>query len=185
MNDLLTTKTLMNASAIQRTLDRMASEIVERQGGAEQLALVGIHTAGVPLARRLQKRIASQHKVDVDVGMIDITLYRDDAFIGLPHPIVGRTELPFEVTGQRIIVVDDVLYTGRTIRAALDALMDFGRPQCIQLAVLVDRGHRELPIQADITGYQVQTDANQSVQVQLIEEGADEDAVILREKRNS
>ncbi len=176
---LSVSKELLNAEAIGRTLDRMALQIVEG-GDIEDVVLVGIHTAGVPLAHRLQKRIARYQ--DVPVGMIDITLYRDDVFIGLPHPIVGVTELPCDITGKRVVLVDDVLYTGRTIRAALDALIDFGRPRCIQLAVLVDRGRREFPIQADVIGLTIQTTALESVQVHLVEEGATTDNAVLMEK---
>lgn len=177
---LRTKRQLLNGAAISRTLDRMALEIVERNGGTADLALVGIHTAGVPLAERLRERIAAHGQVDV--GMIDITLYRDDVFIGLPHPIVGRTELPFDVTEKRVVLVDDVLYTGRTVRAALDAVIDFGRPKCIQLAVLIDRGHRELPIQADVVGLNVQTTREETVTLGLTELGADQDQVLLEEQ---
>jgi len=167
---------LMDSSAVKRSLDRMALEIVERNGGADNLALVGIHSGGVPLAKRLKERIGSE----VPLGMVDITLYRDDVFIGLPHPIVGETTLPFDVTGRSLVLVDDVLYTGRTIRAALDALIDFGRPKCIQLAVLIDRGHREFPIQPDVVGLTVQTAADESVQVKLIELGAEYDNAFIQ-----
>jgi len=167
---------LMDSSAVKRSLDRMALEIVERNGGADNLALVGIHSGGVPLAKRLKERIGSE----VPLGMVDITLYRDDVFIGLPHPIVGETTLPFDVTGRSLVLVDDVLYTGRTIRAALDALIDFGRPKCIQLAVLIDRGHREFPIQPDVVGLTVQTTADESVQVKLIELGAEHDNAFIQ-----
>ena len=172
---------VMDAQAIHRALDRMAMEVVERGQGVEDLALVGIHTGGVPLAHRLQKRLAAHG--DVLVGMIDITLYRDDVLMGLPQPIVGETELPFEVTGRRLLLVDDVLYTGRTVRAALDALIDFGRPRAIQLAVLVDRGHRELPIHADFVGRPVETTRFESVQVELQELGAPADCVVIQVAR--
>lgn len=178
MSELRTRRTLLDGAAITRALDRMALEIIEQNGGTDGLVLVGIHTAGVPLAKRLQRRIGD----NIPVGMIDITLYRDDVFIGLPQPVVGETELPFEVDGARMVLVDDVLYTGRTVRAALDALMDFGRPKRIQLAVLVDRGHRELPIRADVVGLSVQTTLTETVRVDLVEDGADADSVTLLEK---
>lgn len=175
-------RVLLDEAALSRTLDRMALEIVERNAGSELLALVGIHTGGVPLANRLQARIARHVGSEVPIGMIDITLYRDDVFIGLPQPVVGQTELPFDLTGRRLVLVDDVLYTGRTVRAALDALMDFGRPKGIQLAVLVDRGLRELPIQADIVGLNLQTTPEETVDVALGELGAERDLVTLKEK---
>ena len=148
------------------------------------LVLVGIRTAGVPLAERLADFIVEAGGARPELGAIDITLYRDDVFEGLPKPEVGRTELPMHnITGRMIVLVDDVLYTGRTIRAALDPLMDYGRPRAVQLAVLVDRGHRELPIQPDYVGLTEQTTRNQSVKVTLSELGQP-DRVILREKRS-
>jgi pyrimidine operon attenuation protein/uracil phosphoribosyltransferase len=184
MSELRIKREILGGPAIERILSRMAHEILERSEGAEELALVGIHTAGVPLAKRLQTLIekAVGGQVEVPVGMIDITLYRDDAFIGLPHPMVGQTELPFRVTGRHVVLVDDVLYTGRTIRSAIGALIDFGRPKRIQLAVLVDRGHRELPIQADVVGHTVQTLDSESVKVSLTELGSDTDNIVLRER---
>ena len=182
MDTLRDKRILFDTAAIGRTLERMAMEVVERHQGGDNLALVGIHTAGVPLAHRLAARMKKTADLTVPVGMVDITLYRDDVFIGLPHPIVGKTELPFDITDRPIVLVDDVLFTGRTIRAALDALMDFGRPKGIELAVLVDRGLRELPIQANVVGQTVQTTSNESVKVMLSELGAPEDQVMLREK---
>jgi len=182
MDNLRHKRELLDAAAIGRTIERMALEIVERHSANDRLVLVGIHTAGVPLAHRLAAHIAKATGTTIDVGMVDITLYRDDVFIGLPHPIVGQTELPFDIGGRPIVLVDDVLFTGRTIRAALDAVIDFGRPKCIELAVLVDRGHRELPIQANVVGQVVQTERNESVKVVLTELDAPNDQVTLREK---
>jgi pyrimidine operon attenuation protein/uracil phosphoribosyltransferase len=142
-------RVLIDAETAGRGIRRMAGEIVERAGGAGKLALVGICRGGVPLAAKLAQLIDELEHVKVPVGSIDISLYRDDASTALPKPQIGRTEIPFEVAGHRIVLVDDVLYTGRTVRAALDALLDYGRPQKIELAVLVDRGGRELPIQPD------------------------------------
>ena len=160
-----------------RTLARIAHEILERNRGIEELALVGIRTRGVPIARRLAQAIKEINGHEVPTGALDITLYRDDLMrhaVG-PQPVVRRTEIPFSIDGKRILLVDDVLYTGRTIRAALDALIDFGRPQSIQLVVLVDRGHRELPIKADYVGKNLPTAASESVQVHLMEiDGRDE-----------
>ncbi len=168
---------VMDADRIARTLTRIAHEILERNRGVEELALVGIRTRGDILAQRLAKLIRDVHAVDVPTGALDITLYRDDLMrhaVG-PQPVVRRTEIPFSIDEKRILLVDDVLYTGRTIRAALDALIDFGRPRAIQLIVLVDRGHRELPIKADYVGRNVPTSLSQSVQVQLTEvDGRDE-----------
>jgi len=158
----------------------MANEIVERNQGAENVALVGIRTGGLHLAERLVPLIEAAEGNRPMLGAVDITLYRDDVFIGLPRPEVGPTELPFRLAGNNIVLVDDVLFTGRTVRAALDALMDFGRPKQVQLAVLVDRGMRELPIAADYVGLSVQTTENDSVRVFLKESGEEEDRVILR-----
>jgi pyrimidine operon attenuation protein/uracil phosphoribosyltransferase len=167
----------MDADRIGRTLIRIAHEILERNRGIEELALVGIRTRGVPLAKRLAQGIFEIHHHEVPTGALDITLYRDDLMrhaVG-PQPLIRRTEIPFSIDDKRILLVDDVLYTGRTIRAALDALIDFGRPKAIQLVVLVDRGHRELPIKADYVGKNLPTSLSQSVQVHLTEiDGRDE-----------
>jgi len=167
----------MDADRMARTLARIAHEISERNRGIEELALVGIRTRGVPIARRLAEAIKDINGVDVPTGALDITLYRDDLMrhaVG-PQPLVRRTEIPFSIDDKRILLVDDVLYTGRTIRAALDALIDFGRPRVIQLIVMVDRGHRELPIKADYVGKNLPTSPSQSVQVHLAEvDGRDE-----------
>ena len=168
---------VMDADRMGRSLARIAHEIVERNRGVEELALVGIRTRGVPLARRLAHAVKDINDHDVPTGALDITLYRDDLMrhaVG-PQPLIRRTEITFSIDDKRILLVDDVLYTGRTIRAALDALIDFGRPKAIQLVVLVDRGHRELPIKADYVGKNVPTSRLQSVQVRLAEiDGRDE-----------
>ena len=142
-------RVLIDPESAARGIRRMAGQIVERAGGAQRLALIGIRRGGVPLAAKLAEHIAELEHVQVPVGAVDIALYRDDAGSALPKPQIGRSEIPFEVEGRRIVLVDDVLYTGRTTRAALDALLDYGRPKKIELAVLIDRGGRELPIQPD------------------------------------
>lgn len=162
-----------------RMLRRIAHEIVERNSGAEGVALVGIRTGGLYLAERLVPLIESVEGHRPPLGAVDITLYRDDVFTGLPRPEIGPTELPFPLDGVNIVLVDDVLFTGRTVRAALDALMDYGRPKAVQLAVLVDRGMRELPIAADYVGITVETGANDSVRV-FFKESGDTDRVVLR-----
>jgi pyrimidine operon attenuation protein/uracil phosphoribosyltransferase len=168
---------VMDADRIARSLARIAHEIVERNRGIDELALVGIRTRGVPIARRIAQVIRDINGHDIPTGALDITLYRDDLMrhpVG-PQPVVRRTEIPFSIDDKRILLVDDVLYTGRTIRAALDALIDFGRPRSIQLVVLVDRGHRELPIKADYVGTNLPTSLSQSVQVRLTDvDGRDE-----------
>ena len=171
---------VMDVEGMRRALVRIAHEIVERNRGAGDVALVGIRRRGVTIARRLARSLLEITGREVPAGALDITLYRDDLLrqaVG-PQPVLRRTEIPFSIDERRILLVDDVLYTGRTIRAALDALIDFGRPRGIQLVVLVDRGHRELPIEADYVGRSVPTAAGQSVQVKLTEEdGVDEVAV--------
>jgi pyrimidine operon attenuation protein / uracil phosphoribosyltransferase len=168
---------VLDAARISRSLARIAHEILERNHAIDELALVGIRTRGVPLARRLAQIIRDINQHEVATGALDITLYRDDLMrtaVGA-QPQVRRTEIPFSIDDKRILLVDDVLYTGRTIRAALDALIEFGRPKTIQLVVLVDRGHRELPIKADYVGKNVPTSLSQSVQVHLAEiDGRDE-----------
>jgi pyrimidine operon attenuation protein/uracil phosphoribosyltransferase len=168
---------VMDGDRMGRTLARIAHEILERNRGVDELGIVGIRTRGVPIARRLARNIAQITGEEVPTGALDITLYRDDLMrhaVG-PQPLVRRTEIPFSLDDRKILLVDDVLYTGRTIRAALDALIDFGRPRGIQLVVLVDRGHRELPIKADYVGKNVPTSRQESVQVRLQEvDGVDE-----------
>jgi pyrimidine operon attenuation protein/uracil phosphoribosyltransferase len=171
---------IMDADRMRRSLTRIAHEVVERNRGAEGLALVGIRTRGDVLARRLARALEQITREPMRTGALDITLYRDDLMrhaVG-PQPLVRRTEIPFSIDDQKILLVDDVLYTGRTIRAALDALIDFGRPKEIQLVVLVDRGHRELPIKADYVGKNVPTSLKETVTVRLTEtDGTDEVSV--------
>ncbi len=172
---------VMDADRIARTLTRIAHEIVERNRGVDGLALVGVRTRGVHLARRLARTLREITGQDVPTGALDITLYRDDLMrqsVG-PQPLVRKTEIPFSIDDRTILLVDDVLYTGRTTRAALDALIDFGRPLGIQSIVLVDRGHRELPIKADYVGKNLPTSPEESVQV-CLEETDDRDEVILQ-----
>jgi pyrimidine operon attenuation protein/uracil phosphoribosyltransferase len=167
----------MDSERIGRSLTRIAHEIVERNRGVGDLALVGVRTRGVPITKRLAASLREITGTEVPTGALDITLYRDDLMktaVG-PQPIVRRTEIPFSIDGRHIVLVDDVLYTGRTIRAALDALIDFGRPSTIQLVVLVDRGHRELPIKADYVGKNVPTSRRETIHVRLAEiDGRDE-----------
>jgi pyrimidine operon attenuation protein/uracil phosphoribosyltransferase len=172
----------MDADRIGRTLARIAHEILERNKGVDDLALIGVRSRGVPLAKRLARQIKEITGDEVPTGALDITLYRDDLMknaVG-PQPVVRRTEIPFSIDGRKILLVDDVLYTGRTTRAALDALIDFGRPKAIQLIVLVDRGHRELPIKADYVGKNLPTAPHESVQVRL-QEIDDRDEVVLEQ----
>ena len=167
---------VMDQVAIQRALVRIAHEILERNKGTADLALVGIRSRGIHIAQRIQRAMAEiEGGGSIPFGVVDITLYRDDLDRGLQNPVVQGTDIPFPVGGKRILLVDDVLFTGRTIRAAMDALVDFGRPQSIQLAVLVDRGHRELPIRADYVGKNLPTSRREQVQVRLAEaDGVDE-----------
>jgi len=160
---------LMSASEIDRTLVRLAHEILERTRNLDQLAFIGIRRRGVPLAQRLAKKIESLEGKPVPVGVLDINLYRDDlTTVGL-KPVLNATEIPFSIVGKDIILMDDVLYTGRTIRGALDALFDQGRPATVQLLVLIDRGHRELPIEAKYIGRKVQTTSNEIIEVKFQE----------------
>ena len=167
MSDLHLKAILMTEADVERALTRIAHEIIERNRGAQNLALVGVHTRGVPLAEALAERIGRFEGMTPPVGKLDITLYRDDLSEIALQPIVKRTEVPFDTHGLRLVLVDDVLYTGRTARAALDALIDLGRPAGIQYAVLVDRGHRELPIRADYVGKNVPSSRSEVVKVRL------------------
>src|SRR5712691_5995365 len=171
---------IMTADEIRRAAIRISHEIVEKQAGTAGLALVGIQRRGVPLARRIAVAIAENEGVSIPVGALDITFYRDDLSLVAAQPIVKGTELPFDLNGVTVVLVDDVLYTGRTIRAAMDALVDFGRPQAIRLAVLVDRGHRELPIRADHVGKNVPTSREEVVRVHLEEIDAEDGVDIER-----
>ena len=168
---------IMTAEEIRRATIRISHEIVEKQAGTSGLALVGIQRRGVPLARRIADAIAENEGSTVPVGALDITFYRDDLSLVAQQPVVKGTDLPFDLNGATVVLVDDVLYTGRTIRAAMDALVDFGRPQAIRLAVLVDRGHRELPIRADHVGKNLPTSHSEKVQVRLAGHDGGEDVV--------
>ena len=171
---------IMDAQAMERAVLRIAHEIIEKNKGVAGVALIGIQRRGVPLAKRLAQHIEKVEGVKIPVGVLDITFYRDDLSLVNEHPVVNGTDIPFSITDQAVVLVDDVLFTGRTARAALDALMDSGRPRCIQLAVLVDRGHRELPIRADFVGKNVPTSRSEliSVRVAPFEEN---DEVVLME----
>lgn len=170
---------VMTAADINRVMARMASQIVENNPDLSGVLLVGIRRRGVPLAERLAAKIAEMDGVNVVTGALDITLYRDDLSTVAEHPVINKTELPGDITGKTIILVDDVLYTGRTVRAALDELIDFGRPRRVQLAVLVDRGHRELPIQADYVGKIVSTTDEEIIKVMLPEFDEQEQVILV------
>jgi pyrimidine operon attenuation protein / uracil phosphoribosyltransferase len=171
-------RTILGGSEIQRIVNRMAHEILERHKGTDDLILVGIRTGGVHLAHRLASKIKEIEKVTLPIGELDITLYRDDLMMKKEQPVLKKTDIPCDISDKKLILVDDVLYTGRTIRAALDGLMDLGRPRSIQLAVLIDRGHRELPIRAEYVGKNLPTSPDEVVKVLLEEEG-EEDRVML------
>ena len=170
---------IMTAEEVRRALSRIAHEVLERHQGADDLVLVGVHTRGVPLAHRLAQRIREFEGAEVPVGALEIALYRDDVFLrgSVPSHV---TDLPGGIQGRKVVLVDDVLYTGRTIRAAMDALLDFGRPSLIQLAVLIDRGHRELPIRGDYVGKNVPTSTTEAVQVRLTETDGEDEVLLLR-----
>jgi pyrimidine operon attenuation protein / uracil phosphoribosyltransferase len=174
---------LMDAKRLERTLSRMAQEVTEHEADVSRLVLVGVRRRGVPLARRLARLIGEAARVEPPVGALDITLYRDDLTAVAAQPVIHGTDIPCSIDGRRVVLVDDVLFTGRTVRAALDELIDFGRPARIELAVLVDRGHRELPIRADYVGEQVSTAREQIVQVELREQdGRDRVMLVNREQ---
>ncbi len=175
---------ILDQDAVQRAITRIAHEILERNHGIENLILVGIRTRGVFLAERLRKSIRDIEKKEVPLGMLDITLYRDDLGEIGTVPEIRETKLPEDVTGKIVVLVDDVLYTGRTIRAALDAVIDFGRPKAIQLAVLIDRGHRELPIKADYIGKNVPTSQNEQVVLRLAEKDGKDEAVVIEKVKS-
>lgn len=169
---------VLDAEAIARTIRRLALEIVDRTRGTESLGLVGIHRGGVPIAQRMADEIKRIEGRDIPVGTLDITLYRDDASTALPDPKIGPSDVPFDVKGKDVVLVDDVLHTGRTIRAAIDCLLDYGRPRRVWLAVLCDRGHRELPISADFVGRALDVGYNRVVDVIL--DGSAQERVIIR-----
>ena len=179
------THTILDAQACERTLRRMADEIVERTAGTESLVLVGIQRCGVQLAARLARLIEQREGKPVPRGALDITLYRDDLQTVGPRPLVGATELPVDIDGQQVVIVDDVLYTGRTVRAALDELADFGRPARILLAVLIDRGGQELPIRADVIGKSVVVASGDQVDVRVAELDGDDTVVVSPSRSRS
>jgi pyrimidine operon attenuation protein/uracil phosphoribosyltransferase len=182
-SDLTLRREILDAAGLGRTLRRMALEIAERvPQEARPIYLVGVRTGGAFLAQRLCALLAEAGEAKPLLGALDISLYRDDVFRGLPKPEIGPTDLPEPIDGRTVVLVDDVLFTGRTIRAAMDVLADYGRPQAVKLAALVDRGRRELPIQPDVVGVSVETTARESVRVMLAERG-EVDRVVLRERR--
>ena len=170
---------ILDDKGMRRAMVRIAHEIIERNKGVENLALIGVRRRGVPLAQRFAKYISDIEGTTVPVGILDITLYRDDLTTLANQPQVHQTEVPFPVAGKKLVLVDDVLYTGRTVRAALDAIMDLGRPEVVQLAVLIDRGHREIPIRADYVGKNVPTSRKEVISVRLSEIDGEERVVIL------
>ncbi len=180
MSNFVKKNVLMDADAMRRAIVRISHEIIEKNKGVEDVVLVGIHTLGVPLAERIAVAIEKIENVKVPVGMVDITMYRDDLSSLSCNPVVHSTQVDVDLSGKTVILVDDVLFTGRTIRAALDAIIDMGRPKAIQLAVLIDRGHRELPIRADFAGKNVPTSRKEDVRVSLVEE-LDVDEVVIGE----
>ncbi|MCX5845630.1 MAG: bifunctional pyr operon transcriptional regulator/uracil phosphoribosyltransferase PyrR [Deltaproteobacteria bacterium] len=171
-------KVVMDADGIDRSLTRIAYEILEKNKGTEELCLVGIRTGGVFLAERLKQKISRLEGIDIPFGILDITLYRDDLRLTDSKHVLGKTDIPFSLDNMKVVLVDDVLFTGRTIRAAMDALIDFGRPKLIQLAVLIDRGHRELPIRADFVGKNLPSSLWESVVVKLTEKNGIDEVVI-------
>ncbi len=169
---------IMDEQAMKRAVTRIAHEIIEKNKGVNDLALIGIQRRGVPLAKEIANRINDVEGIAVPVGVLDITFYRDDLSLLAEHPLINGTEISFSITGKKIVLVDDVLFTGRTVRAAIDALMDLGRPQMIQLAILIDRGHRELPIRADFAGKNVPTSKDEIVHVQVKDIDGEDKVVI-------
>ncbi len=173
---------LMNAEEMNRAITRIAHEILEKNKGTGDLALVGIRTRGVVLANRLRDKIKDIEKTTIDLGILDITLYRDDLTTGKDKPVLRDTDIPFAIDGKKVVLCDDVLFTGRTIRAAIDALVDFGRPAQVQLAVLIDRGHRELPFRPDYVGKNIPTSKDMRVKVQMTEEDAEDQVIVVNSK---
>ncbi|MBN2558045.1 MAG: bifunctional pyr operon transcriptional regulator/uracil phosphoribosyltransferase PyrR [Clostridia bacterium] len=171
---------IMDGAAIRRALTRISHEIIEKNKGIGNLALIGIQRRGVPLSRRIAEKIGEVEGRTPETGVLDITFYRDDLSFLNEHPVVNGTDIPFSVNGRDIVLVDDVLYTGRTVRAAIDAVMDIGRPSSIQLAILIDRGHRELPIRADYVGKNVPTSKQEFIEVKVTEFDAEEGVYIVR-----
>lgn len=177
------TKTeIMDNNAMRRALTRISHEIIEKNNGVEDLFIIGIQRRGVPLAKRIAKKIEEIEGQKIEVGVLDITFYRDDLSLLNEHPVVNNTEIGFAFNNKKIVLVDDVLYTGRTVRAAIDALMDIGRPSSIQLAIMVDRGHRELPIRADFVGKNVPTSNNEFIEVKVMEFDKEEAIYICKKQ---
>lgn len=179
MKDMREKAHIMDQRAMDRAMVRIAHEIIERNKGVESLALIGIQRRGVPIAHRVAENIKQVEGTTVPVGILDITLYRDDLSELAEHPIINDTDIPFAVNDKTIVMVDDVIFTGRTARAAMDAIIDLGRPRCIQLAVLIDRGHRELPIRADYVGKNAPTSLSELVAVNMKEIDGENKVVIL------
>lgn len=173
---------LMNADEMNRAITRIAHEILEKNKGTKDLALIGIRTRGVVLANRLRDKIKDIEKITIDLGILDITLYRDDLATAKDKPVLRDTDIPFAIDGKKVVLCDDVLFTGRTIRAAIDALVDFGRPAQVQLAVLIDRGHRELPFRPDYVGKNIPTSKNMRVKVQMTEEDKEDQVIVIDDK---
>jgi pyrimidine operon attenuation protein/uracil phosphoribosyltransferase len=171
-------KVIMTKDEIERSLVRISSQIVEWAGGINNLALIGIYRGGAHLAKRVKEIIEEKEEIDIPLGIIDITLYRDDLSDALTMPEIHSTDIPYEVNGRKVVLIDDVIYTGRTVRAAIDQIFDFGRPHSIALAVLIDRGHRELPIQPDFVGRKVPTSRDERIEVELKEDGLKDKVVI-------
>ncbi len=180
--DMTNTSKILDKESIRRAILRVAHEILEKNKGTQDLCIVGIRTRGAVLAERLKECVKQIEGAEIPVGILDITLYRDDLTLVDTQPVVHETLIDFDITDKKVVLVDDVLYTGRTIRAALDALIDFGRPASIQLAVLIDRGHRELPIRADYVGKNIPTSLDQNVKVILEEVDSTTDEVIVKER---
>jgi len=174
--------TVMEEKSMKQALRRIAHEVIEHNKGVENIVLIGIHTRGVPLAKRMQEYLKEIEGIEISLGILDITLYRDDLIERHDQPVVHTTEVPFDLSGKHVIVIDDVLFTGRTIRSAMDALIDLGRPASIQLAVLIDRGHRELPIRADYVGKNVPSSRSELVEVKLKEIDQEDRVDILERK---
>lgn len=174
---------VLDSEGVRRAMARIAHEIVERNHGTQELVFAGIRTRGVFIAERLQNQIEQMEKIKVPVGVLDITLYRDDLGEIGPFPTVHETAFEYDVNGKVVVLVDDVLYTGRTVRAAMDAVIDFGRPKAIQLAVLVDRGHRELPIKADYVGKNVPTAQEEEVSVKVMEQDKVDEVCLVRKQK--
>lgn len=176
---------IIDATGLRRTINRLAYEIVERNRGVDDIALLGIRTRGVPIAERLNKKVADIEGKLLPQGVLDVTMYRDDVYKTIKQPQVQTTDIKFDIDGKVVVIVDDVLYTGRTVRAALDAIIDFGRPRAIQLAVLVDRGHRELPIRADYVGNVIQTAPEEEIQVKIKEVDKQDGIFLLKASKES